>query len=56
MIQTPKRDAPLTREQFAARRDAYRRRTIDELIDLLASPDLTTRFLAEMVLRDKTST
>lgn len=46
----------LTREQFAAHRDAFRSRTIDELIDLLADEDLATRFLAEMVLRDKTST
>ncbi len=30
--------------------------TIDELIRLLSSDDLPTRFLAEMCLRDKTST
>jgi hypothetical protein len=32
------------------------RRTIPELIELLASDDLRTRFLAEMCLRDATAT
>lgn len=32
------------------------RHTIPELIDLLESDSLRTRFLAEMVLRDATST
>ena len=45
----------LTREEFAARRDALRRRRVPELIDLLASDDLATRFIAEMVLRDHTN-
>lgn len=31
-------------------------KSIDELIDALASDDLETRFLAEMCLRDATST
>ena len=30
-------------------------RSIDELVDLLSSEDLKTRFLAEMCLRDATS-
>ena len=31
-------------------------KSIDELVELLASEDLQTRFLAEMCLRDATST
>ena len=44
------------RAEFAAERARYRRRSIPELIDLLESEDLRTRFLAEMCLRDAADT
>ena len=44
------------REEFAAARAAMARRPIPDLIELLASPELKTRFLAEMCLRDATGT
>lgn len=46
----------MNREEFAKRRREMARNSIDELIDLLASEDLATRFFAEMCLRDATST
>jgi hypothetical protein len=44
------------RARFAREREALARHTIPELIALLESPSLRTRFLAEMALRDATST
>ena len=44
------------RRAFAAARARMREHTIPELIELLASADLRTRFLAEMCLRDATNT
>jgi hypothetical protein len=44
------------RSAFAAARARMCAHTIPELIELLASEDLRTRFLAEMCLRDATST
>ncbi|HYY99230.1 MAG TPA: hypothetical protein VE642_11590 [Pyrinomonadaceae bacterium] len=46
----------MTRTEFAAERARTARRTIPELIDLLESEDLRTRFVAEMCLRDATDT
>jgi hypothetical protein len=46
----------LSRAEFAAERASTARRSIPELIDLLESRDLRTRFLAEMCLRDATDT
>jgi hypothetical protein len=46
----------MNRREFAERRRAMARNSIDELIDLLASDDLKMRFFAEMCLRDATST
>ncbi|HEX8370020.1 MAG TPA: hypothetical protein VF604_15845 [Pyrinomonadaceae bacterium] len=46
----------MNRKEFAERRRATARNSIDELIDLLSSEDLQTRFFAEMCLRDATST
>lgn len=46
----------MTRDQFKNERAAYARVTIPELIKLLASGELRVRFLAEMALRDATST
>lgn len=44
------------REKFVEARAHMRAHSIPELIELLASTDLQTRFLAEMCLRDATST
>ncbi|HEY0047844.1 MAG TPA: hypothetical protein VGB68_01060 [Pyrinomonadaceae bacterium] len=46
----------MNRKEFAERRREMARNSIDELIDLLSSEDLRTRFFAEMCLRDATST
>ena len=46
----------MNRKEFAERRRETAQRSIDELIALLASEDLQTRFFAEMCLRDATST
>ena len=46
----------MRREDFAAARGALARLSIPELIELLSSAELRTRFLAEMCLRDATST
>ncbi|MBA3804287.1 MAG: hypothetical protein H0X14_01040 [Acidobacteria bacterium] len=46
----------MRREQFTKARAALGAHSIPELIELLASTDLRTRFLAEMCLRDATST
>ncbi len=44
------------RERFAAERARMARNSIPRLIALLESTNLRTRFLAEMCLRDATST
>jgi hypothetical protein len=46
----------MNRKEFSAARRAMAARSIDELLELLGSADLQTRFLAEMCLRDATST
>ena len=46
----------MNRREFAERRGATARKSIDELLELLESDDLQTRFFAEMCLRDATST
>jgi hypothetical protein len=46
----------MRREEYAAARERLTRLSIPELIDLLSSDDLRTRFLAEMCLRDAAST
>jgi hypothetical protein len=46
----------MRREAFAAAREQMAQASIPELIELLSSVDLRTRFLAEMCLRDATST
>ena len=45
-----------SREEFAAERARTAGRSIPELIGLLESGDLRTRFIAEMCLRDATNT
>jgi len=42
--------------KFAAERARMSEHSIPELIDLLSSANLRTRFIAEMCLRDATST
>jgi hypothetical protein len=49
-------DAARKRRAFAAARARMGEHSIPELIGLLASDDLRTRFLAEMCLRDATNT
>jgi hypothetical protein len=44
------------RKTFAAERARFARLSVPQLIDLLSSDDLRTRFLAEMCLRDATGT
>ena len=44
------------RERFAAERACVARNSIPRLIELLESPSLRTRFLAEMCLRDAAGT
>lgn len=46
----------MKRQEFAALRRKMSENSIDELLELLASDDLQVRFLAEMCLRDATST
>lgn len=46
----------MNRKQFAEKRREMARKSIEELIETLSSEDLPTRFLAEMCLRDATST
>ncbi len=46
----------MKKEEFATKRKEFGEKTIEELIDLLSSKDLQTRFFAEMCLRDETST
>ncbi|HEV7902806.1 MAG TPA: hypothetical protein VGO96_03105 [Pyrinomonadaceae bacterium] len=44
------------RKIFAAERARFARLSVPQLIELLSSSDLRTRFLAEMCLRDATNT
>jgi len=46
----------MQREEYAAMRERMIRLSIPGLIKLLSSDNLRTRFLAEMCLRDATST
>lgn len=46
----------MNRKEFAEKRCEMAQKSIDELIEMLSSEDLQTRFLAEMCLRDATST
>ena len=48
--------AIMTKNEFSKMRRAFAEKTIDELVELLSSEDLQTRFFAEMCLRDATST
>ena len=46
----------MNRRDFAEKRREMSQKSIEELIDTLSSDELQTRFLAEMCLRDATST
>jgi hypothetical protein len=46
----------MNRKEFAQKRSEISKNSIDELLELLSSDDLETRFFAEMALRDATST
>lgn len=46
----------MKREEYIEKRREMAAKTIEELIDTLSSEDLSTRFFAEMCLRDATST
>ena len=46
----------MKRREFARKRREMAEHSIDELVELLASDELETRFFAEMCLRDATST
>jgi len=46
----------MNRKEFAEMRGETAKNSIPELIDLLESDSLQTRFFAEMCLRDATST
>jgi len=46
----------MNRSEFKTLRREFLARTVDELLELLASEDLQTRFFAEMALRDRAGT
>jgi hypothetical protein len=46
----------MKRKDFIRKRREISKNSIDELLKLLSSDDLQTRFFAEMALRDATST
>jgi hypothetical protein len=46
----------MNQAEFSKLRKKFAEHSIDELIELLSSEDLQTRFFAEMCLRDATST
>jgi hypothetical protein len=46
----------MKKQEFSEKRREFLENSIEELLNLLSSEDLQTRFFAEMALRDKTST
>jgi hypothetical protein len=46
----------MDKTEFINKRRSIAARPIDELVELLSSSDLQTRFFAEMALRDRTAT
>jgi len=46
----------MNRKEFAQKRREMSQKSVQELIELLESEDLQTRFFAEMCLRDATNT
>lgn len=45
----------MNRKEYAEKRGGMANKSIEELIEMLSSEDLQTRFFAEMCLRDATS-
>lgn len=45
----------MKKQKFSENRKEFLKKSIEELLNLLSSEDLQTRFFAEMALRDKTS-
>lgn len=46
----------MNKSEYSGKRREFAKKSIDQLMALLASEDLETRFFAEMALRDATST
>lgn len=46
----------MKRSEYRERRSEFLARPVEELLELLGSADLATRFLAEMALRDLSGT
>ncbi len=46
----------MNKVKFQKLREEFGKKKIDELLDLLSSEDLQTRFFAEMTLRDAAGT
>lgn len=46
----------LAAQRYKKLRSEFSAKPVDELLELLSSEDLRTRFLAEMALRDATGT
>ena len=46
----------MNRAEFVQKRREFSQKPVEQLIELLSSANLPTRFIAEMCLRDATST
>ncbi len=46
----------MKKQEFLAKREKFRKKSVNKLLELLASEDLKTRFFAEMALRDLSGT
>lgn len=46
----------MKKKQFLTKRKKFRQKSVEELLELLTSEDLKTRFFAEMALRDLSGT
>jgi hypothetical protein len=46
----------MEKTEFLSKRNNFRRKSVVELLELLMSEDLKTRFFAEMALRDLSGT
>jgi hypothetical protein len=46
----------MKKEEFSDKREEFRNKSVEELLNLLGSKKLPTRFFAEMALRDLSGT
>ncbi|MDQ3634745.1 MAG: hypothetical protein ACR2MD_16195 [Aridibacter sp.] len=46
----------MKKDEFLSKRNKFRQKSVEELLELLTSEDLKTRFFAEMALRDLSGT